>query len=68
MTNKGNGSNGEAAMPRLVKAAELKQRVVKMEEARQAIEQRKQASPALVRAPRDAAEARSMFDTLFKAA
>ena len=54
--------------PRLVKKEEVEARVVAIEEARRERAKNVEAPVALLRAPRNANEARNMFDSLFKAA
>ena len=54
--------------PRLVKAETFAARLEAKKAEAEALKARPQVNPAVVRAPRNATEARSMFDSLFEAA
>ena len=59
--------NQVVVRPRLVKATELEARAAAEAEAERQREQQKQERPIVVRTPRNAVEARDVFNSLFAA-
>ncbi len=61
-------TNKVVQAPRLVKAEVFEARLEAKRAEAEALKARPQVNPAVLRAPRNANEARSMFDSLFEAA